>query len=234
MKFNTTIHNVNVHINIVLGDDVDSSPDFASVLFGTIRDLGASAGCGNTPSTGDTEPDARNPGAAPSGDYDEAPPTADPVTGFFGEDAVTTTEDAAPAVTQAPELEVEETVQPTTTDAAVLNDATDDYAALGDDALNAVAFGENGKNKAKLAWALRHVYSPDNDIIGPRSDFEADDLLYRIQLPELVGSHQVYAYINLYRARDGYAKAGSAKFGSAFDARRAASGSNYVGTVALI
>lgn len=225
MKFNINISNVNVY----LGDQVhDRSVEdmIAEVIFTGMRGLNtASAGCGADVNVDSAEP--QQPTTPCQGPYaeDGNVPDAQPdeVTGFFAEDVAT----------PGPVLDVEPTDAAASVESITLA-ATDDYAALGDDALNAVAFGENGKNKAKLAWALRRVYNEDEKSIGYVDEQEAGDTLYTIALPELVRGVREVCYGNLYRERDGYAKLGAAVFSTENDARGAASLSNYVATVALV
>jgi hypothetical protein len=95
------------------------------------------------------------------------------------------------------------------------------------DAVDA-AYGEAGANAAKLEWAKARV------LVG-------DELVKLADLDEGRWYHAVVdgyspearTYVNLYRARDGYAKVGATRFQSLNRARDAASGSNYIATVGL-
>lgn len=196
MKINITIGT----LNILLPDE-NTTFDSAATLDSFIA--GLDKRCGQDT----TSPEAY--GFTEAGDPSEPQPLAEPDPQPQAESAV------------APSLDVDETAAPP----CALSQATDGWSDKDDTELNVAAFGSEGKNKAKLAWALRAQYDSDNgDIVGGGGD-------YRIVLST---DPAATAYGNLYRERDGYAKLGSVLHSTERRARQMASHSNFIDVVGLV
>ncbi len=198
MKINITIGTLNVR----LGDDTIGLDDLGALG----QFLSATVSVGPGPAD---VPDPEAHGFTEAGDPSEPQPLAELDPQPQAESAVT------------PSLDVDETDAPP----CALSQATDGWSDKDDTELNVAAFGSEGKNKAKLAWALRAQYDSDNgDIVGGGGD-------YRIVLST---DPAATAYGNLYRERDGYAKLGSVLHSTERRARQMASHSNFIDVVGLV
>lgn len=131
----------------------------------------------------------------------------------------TATDVDVPAPPREPAFDIDESEEGTPEDAAVVEeDVADD------------AYGEGGTNAAKLAWAMARVVDNDDGALVKLSEIEENGGYTAVVERN---SPEARNYANLYRERDGYAKLGSARFGSAHSASGAASGANHIAVVGL-